>query len=189
MIHIVKGFSIVNEAEVDVLLEFSCFFYDPTDVGYSISGFSTFSKSSLYIWKFLVHILLKSSLGILSTALLAKHVKWVQLCSNLNILWHSPWLLLGWTLIFSRHVTNAEFSKFAVILHAAFSQHHLLGFEIAQTGIPSPPLALFVVMLPKAHLTSHFRMSGSRWVITPSFLSGYEDLFCVVFLCIVAISS
>ena len=52
MIHIVKGFSIVNEAEVDVFQEFFCFFYDPTDVGNLISGFSAFSKSSLYIRKF-----------------------------------------------------------------------------------------------------------------------------------------
>ena len=59
MIHTVKGFSIVNEAEVDVSLEFLCFFYDPTDFGNFISGFSAFSKSSLYIWKFSVHILLK----------------------------------------------------------------------------------------------------------------------------------
>ena len=58
----VKGFSIVNEAEIDVLLEFSCFFYDPTDVGNLISGSSAFSKSSLNIWKFSVHILLKHSL-------------------------------------------------------------------------------------------------------------------------------
>ena len=62
VIHTVKGFSIVNEAEVDVFLEFSCFFYDPTDVGNLISGSSTFSKSSLYIWKLSVHILLKPSL-------------------------------------------------------------------------------------------------------------------------------
>ena len=59
--HTVKGFSIVNEAEVDVSLEFSCFFYDPVDVGNLISGFS-FSKSSLNIWKFTVHILLKPGL-------------------------------------------------------------------------------------------------------------------------------
>ena len=58
MIHTVKGFSIVNEAEVDVFLEFSWFFYDPTDVGNSICGSSAFSKSSLYIWKFSVHVLL-----------------------------------------------------------------------------------------------------------------------------------
>ena len=54
-----QGFSIVNEAEVDTFLEFSCFFYDPTDVRNLISGSSAFSKSSLNIWKFLVHILLK----------------------------------------------------------------------------------------------------------------------------------
>ena len=57
-----KGFSIVNEAEIDVLLHFSCFFYDPTDVGNLISGSSAFSKASLYIWKFLVPILLKPNL-------------------------------------------------------------------------------------------------------------------------------
>ena len=56
--HIVKGFSIVNETEVDVFLEFSCFFYDPRDVCSLISGSSAFSKSSLNIWKFMVHILL-----------------------------------------------------------------------------------------------------------------------------------
>ena len=62
VIHTVKGFSIVNESGVDVFLEFSCFFYDPTDVGTLISGFFAFSKSSLYIWKFQVRVLLKPSL-------------------------------------------------------------------------------------------------------------------------------
>ena len=60
-IHIVKGFSVVNEA-VDIFVEFSCFFYDPADVGNLISGSSVFSKSSLNIWKFSVHILLKPGL-------------------------------------------------------------------------------------------------------------------------------
>ena len=55
----VKGFGIVNKTEVDVFLELSCFFYDPTDVGDLISGSSAFSKSSLYIWKFSVHVLLE----------------------------------------------------------------------------------------------------------------------------------
>ena len=59
-IHTVKVFSIVNEAEV--FLEFPFFFYDPTDVGNLVSGSSTFSKSSLYIWKFLIHVLLKAHL-------------------------------------------------------------------------------------------------------------------------------
>ena len=62
VIHTVKGFSIVNEAEIDILLEFSCFFYDPTDVGSMISDSSAFSKFSLNIWKLMVHILLKPSL-------------------------------------------------------------------------------------------------------------------------------
>ena len=62
VIHTVKGFGIVNEAEVDVFLELSCFFNDPMDIGNLISGSSDFSKSSLNIWKFLVHVLLKSGL-------------------------------------------------------------------------------------------------------------------------------
>ena len=62
VIHTVKGFGIVNKAEVDVFLELSYFFYDPTDVGILISGSSAFFKSSLNIWKFSVHILLKSRL-------------------------------------------------------------------------------------------------------------------------------
>ena len=62
MIYTIKGFSIINEAEVDVFLEFPCFFYDPVDVGNLISGSSAFSKSSLNIWKFMVHVLLKPSL-------------------------------------------------------------------------------------------------------------------------------
>ena len=59
VIYTVKGFGVINKAEVDVFLEFFCFFYDPTDVGNLISAFS---KSYLYIWKFLVHIVLKPSL-------------------------------------------------------------------------------------------------------------------------------
>ena len=62
MIHTVKGFSVVNEAEVDIFLEFPWFSYDPMDVSNLISGSSAFSKFSLYIWKFLVYILLKPSL-------------------------------------------------------------------------------------------------------------------------------
>ena len=59
VIHTVKGFGIVNKAEVHVFLKFSCFFYDPTYVGNLISGSSAFSKSSLNIWKFMVHVLVK----------------------------------------------------------------------------------------------------------------------------------
>ena len=62
MIHAVKGFGIVNKAEIDVFLELSCLFDDPGDVGNLISGSSAFSKTSLNIWKFTVHILLKPGL-------------------------------------------------------------------------------------------------------------------------------
>ena len=62
VIHTVKGFRVVNEAKVDVFLELSCFFYNPVDVGNLISHSSAFSESSLNIWKFMVHILLKPGL-------------------------------------------------------------------------------------------------------------------------------
>ena len=62
MIHTVKGIGVVNKTEVDVFLELSCFFYDPADVGNLISGPSAFSKSSLNIWKFSVHVILKPSM-------------------------------------------------------------------------------------------------------------------------------
>ena len=61
VIHTVKGFGIVNKAEVDIFLELSCFFDDPTDVG-NLNGSSAFSKSSLNIWKFMVHVLLEPGL-------------------------------------------------------------------------------------------------------------------------------
>ena len=62
VIHTVKGLGVVNKAEVDVFLELSCFFDDPADVGNLISGSSDFSKSTLNIWKFMVHVLLKPGL-------------------------------------------------------------------------------------------------------------------------------
>ena len=74
VIHTVKGFGIVNKAEVDVFLELSCFFDDPADVGNLISGSSAFSKTSLNIWKFMVHILLKPGLGNFEHTLLAREI-------------------------------------------------------------------------------------------------------------------
>ena len=77
---------------------------------------------------------------------------------------------------------------FQICWHIEFSTFTASSFRIwnSSAGIPSPPLALFIVMLPKAHLTSHSRMSGSRWVITPLWLSGswrsfFVQLFCVFF--------
>ena len=71
MIETVKGFGIVNKAEIDVFLVLSCFFDDPVDIGNLISGSSAFSKTSLSIWKFTVHVLLKPGLDNLSITLLA----------------------------------------------------------------------------------------------------------------------
>ena len=62
VIHTVKGFGVVNKAEVDIFLELACFFYDPTDIGNLISGSFAFYKASLYIWKLSVYVLLKPSL-------------------------------------------------------------------------------------------------------------------------------
>ena len=71
VIHTVKGFGIGNKAEIDVFLELSCFFDDPVDVGNLIAGSSAFSKTSLNIWKFTVHILLKPGLENFDITLLA----------------------------------------------------------------------------------------------------------------------
>ena len=70
VVHTVKGFGVVNQAEIDVFLELSCFFDDPTDVGNLISASSVFSKTSLNLWKFIVHVLVKPGLENLSITLL-----------------------------------------------------------------------------------------------------------------------
>ena len=62
VVHTVEGFGVVNKAEIDVFLDFSCFFEDPVDIGNLISGSSALSKTSLNIWKFMVHVLLKPGL-------------------------------------------------------------------------------------------------------------------------------
>ena len=128
MIHTVKGFGIVNKAEVDVFLELSCFFYDPVVLGNLIFGSSAFSKSSLNIWKLSVNVLLKSSLRILSIALLVCEMSAVE-----QLFEHSlplPFFGIGMKLTFSSPVATAEFSKFPGMLSATLTQHHLLGFEI-----------------------------------------------------------
>ena len=125
--HTVKGFSMVNEA--GVFLELPYFFYNSMDVGNWLSGSSAFSKPSLYIWKFLVHVLLKHSLKDFG------HY-FASLWNECNCVWTFFGIALLWdwneNWSFSRPVVIAEFSKFAGILSAALSQHHLLGFEIAQ---------------------------------------------------------
>ena len=130
VINTVKGFVVVNKAEVDVFQELSCFFNDPADVGNLISGFSAFSKSSLNIWKFTVHVRLKPGLENFEHYFTSVRdecncvVVWAFCGIAFLWDWNENWL--------SSPVGTAEFSKFAGILSAALSQHHLLGFEIAQ---------------------------------------------------------
>ena len=124
VIHTVKGFGIVNKAEIDVFLELSCLFHDLVDIGNMISDSSDFSKTSLNIWKFTVHVLLKRGLENFEHYFTCV---WDE--SNLSILWHGFSLGLEWKWTFSSPM--AEFSKFVGILSAALSQHHLSGFEIA----------------------------------------------------------
>ena len=110
-------------------------------------------------------------------------MKWVQLYSTLNIIWHCPSLRFEWK----------QTDLFQPCGHCWVSQIcwwiecstlPLSSFRIwnSSAGIPSPPLALFIVMLPKTHLTSHSRISCSRWVTAPSWLSKSLGLFCTVFL-------
>ena len=131
VIHTVKGFGVVNKAKVDVFLELSCFLNDLVDVGSLISCSSGFSKSSMNIWKFTVHILLKPGLENFEHYFTSMWDE-LQFCISLNILWHCLSLRLEWKLIFLSPVATAAFSKYAGILSAALSQHHLLGFVLAQ---------------------------------------------------------
>ena len=126
VIHIVKDFSMVNEAEVDVCLEFPCFFNDPVDVGNLISGSSAFLKSGLYIWKFLVHVLLKPNLKDFEYYLVNMEMSIRFFGHAFTWYWNENWLT------FSSPVATAEFAKFAGILSGTLSQHHLFGFAIAQ---------------------------------------------------------
>ena len=122
-----KGFGIVNKAEMNAFLELSCCFDDLVDVGNLISGSSAFSKTSLNVWKFTVHVLLKPGLENFEHYLASV---WDE--CNCAVVWYYLSLGLKWKLTFSSPVATAEFSKFATKLSAALSQHHLLGFEIAQ---------------------------------------------------------
>ena len=139
-------------------------FDNPTGVGNLISSSSAFSKFSLNIRKFTVHVLLKPGLE--------------NFEHYFASMWHEcnctvVWAFFGIVFLWDCPVATGEFSKLAGILSAALSWHHLLGWNSSAISwrIPSPPLDLFVMMLPKVHLTSHSKMFGSRWVITPLCLS------------------
>ena len=125
MIHTVKGFGILNKAEVDVFLELSSFLYDPMDVGNLISGSSAFSKSSLNIWTFMVHVLLKPGLENLE-----HHFNNMGDEFNCVVVWTFFDIAFLWDWnenTFSSPAATAEFIRLAGMLSAALSQHYLLG--------------------------------------------------------------
>ena len=116
------------------------------------------------------HVLLKPGLDNVEHYI-ASFVRWVQLFSSLNILWHC--LSWDWNENWCFPVLWPLLS-FPDLLAYWVQDFHNISFRIwnSSTGILSPPLALFAVKLPKPHLTSHYKMSGSRWVTTRSCLSG-----------------
>ena len=140
------------------------------DVGNLISGSSAFSKSSLNIWKFMVHVLLRPGLKNFEDYFASMWDEcncaavWTFFGIALLWDWNENWpFRVLWPLL-----------SFPICWCVECSTFTTSSFRIrnSSTGISSPPLALFIGMLPKAHLTSLSRMSGSRWVITPSWLSG-----------------
>ena len=132
VVHTVKGFGMVNKSEVDVFLELSGFLDDPVDVGNLISGSSAFSKTSLNIWKFTVHIFLKPGLENFEHYFTGM---WDE--CNCVVVWafFGIAFLWDWNQNWPFPVATAEFSKFAGILSAALSQHHLSGSELALTHL------------------------------------------------------
>ena len=132
-------------------------------VGNLIPGFSAFSKSSLYIWKFLFHVLLKPSLKDFEHYLANM---WNE--HNRTVVWtfFGIAFLWKWNENFFHSCGYCWVSK--ICWHIESRTLTASSFRILNSSaeIPSPPLVLFTVILPKAHLSSHSRMSGSRW-LTP----------------------
>ena len=171
MIYIVKGFVVVNKAEVDVFLELSCFFNDPKAIGNLISGSSAFSKSSLNIWTFAVYVVLKPGLENFEHYFASM---WDE--CNCAVVWTFFGIAFLWGIGMKTDLFQSCGHCWVFQIYWPFECSTLAAasFRIwnSSTGIPSPPLALWRVILPKAQLTLHYKMSGSRWVITPSWLSG-----------------
>ena len=142
----------INKAEVDVSLELSCFFYDPTDVGNLISGFSAFSKISLNILKFMVHILLKPLLENFEHYFASV---WDELNCAVVLTFFGIVFLWDWNENWLSQ-SCGHCWVFQICWHIECSTFKASSFRLwnNSTEIPSPPLAMLVVMLPKTHLMS-----------------------------------
>ena len=187
VIHMVKSFSVVSKAEVDVFLELFCFFHDPTDAGNLISGSSAFTKLSLSIWKFSVHVLLKPSLKDF------KHDRASR--------WNECNCVVGWTcfgiaLLWDWNETDLFESGgycwvFQIFWHLDCSTLTALSLRVLNCSarIPSPSLALFVqCFLRPSWLHTPGYLTLGEWSHNCDFL-GHEDIFCTVLLCILPTSN
>ena len=168
-------------------------FDDPEDVGNLISASSDFSKSSLNIWKFMIHVLLKPGLENFEHYFTSTWdecncvIVWAFFGIVFLLDWNENWFFqsCGYCWVF-QICWNIECSIFTASSFRIWN---------SSTGILSPPLDLFIVRLPKAHLTSHSKMSGSRWVITPSWLSWlwrsffYSSSMCSFYLLLISSAS
>ena len=166
-IHTVKGLGIVNKAEVDVFPELSCFFDDSMYVGNLISGSSAFFKSSLNIWKFTVHILLKPGLENFEHYFTSMWdecncvVVWAFFAIAFLWDWNENWPFpVLWPLLSFPNLLAYWVQHF----------HSIIFQDLKYLNWNSITSTSFVCSDPKAHLTSHSRMSGSRGVITPLWL-------------------
>ena len=154
MIYTVKGFGVVNETEVDVVLKFPCFLYDPMNVDSLMSGSSAFSKSNLYFWKFSFQVLLKPSLKDFEHNLAS--IRNECNCMVVCTLFGMPFFGIGMKSDFFQSCGHC--CVFQICWHIESNTLTSSSFRIwnSSTGIPSPPLALLIVMLPKARLTSQW---------------------------------
>ena len=143
-----KGFGVVNKAEL------SFFFDDPTDIGNLISGSSALSKSSLSIWRFTVHLLLKNLFNLLENFEHYFASVWDE--GNCAVVWESlAWPFFGIGMKTDLFQSCGHCWAFQICWHTECSTFTASSFRIwnSSSGIPSPPLALFILLLPKAHLT------------------------------------
>ena len=149
VIHTVKGFGTVNKAEIDAFLELSCFFDDPADIGNLISG--SFSKTSLNIWKFSAHVSLKPGLENFEHYFTST---WDE--CNCEVVWASlglPFLGIGMKTDLFQPCGHCWVFQIRWRIECSTFTASFFRIWNSSTGIPSHPLALFMVMLSKAHLT------------------------------------
>ena len=184
VIHTVKGFGIVNKAEVDVFLELSCFFCDPTDVGNLISGSSASSKSSLNILKCSIHLLLTSGLENFEDYFASM---WDE-CSYVVV-----WTFFGITFLWIGMKTDLFQScghcrVFQISWHLEGSTFIASSFRIwnSSAGIPSLLLTLFIVIFQMTRPLDFKLQDVWLWVSEHMIMAIWVINFCIVLLCILA---